>query len=564
MMIGKKQIIATLLILIVGIFIGKVIFSSEASQPDIHEHESSSETVWTCSMHPQIKLSQPGLCPICAMDLIPLEEGGVADDSVSITLSKNATERAKLETNVVKKRSLEQNLDLYGVVEVDESNLEQISSRLAGRIEKLDVDYRGATVKRGDPLYTMYSPQLLTLQQELIGSSRRAKGGNSFDNRVFEASKRKLHLLGFGKRAIEKIIRLQKPSDRLTVRSLTSGTVLALYVVEGGYLKEGSPVVRIANLNSVWLQAEAYERDLPFIKVGDSTFFHTESNPSEEFGGVVSFIDPLIDVQKRTAKVRIALKNSGLKLGAFGRVRIISKTDALLSIPHSAALYTGKRALVYVVEKGEKSSRYKGREVVLGKRGLFYTEVVSGLKKGEEVVSRGAFRIDGELQIMAKKSVMSIMDEPKRSSSTLSPSFIKAKKELFTLYFLFAKSLASDDAEGGKDHLHKIHSLLKRDIQFEGSSFALWNEEVKRLGDELHTKQFENMKGYREFLYPLSNALVALSKVYGSEEVYFVAHCPMAFDNRGAHWLQKDDDLKNPYYGAMMLKCGTIQGRVGE
>lgn len=568
---NKKQIGITIALVTLGLIIGILIPFGDRemhTDNDGHDHSTSSqkETIWTCSMHPQIKLKEPGLCPICAMDLIPLEEGMEADGPFSLTLSEASAKRALIETSPVKKRTLENQLTFYGVVEVNEQTRQKISARFAGRIEKLFVNYTGAKVKRGAPLLSIYSPELITLQQELITNQKNAKSGRDFDMRVFEASKRKLRLLGFSKWELQNILTSKRPMEKLVVRAPREGTVLKLLVTEGGYVKEGTPLVEVADLSSLWLQAEVYERELPFVEIGDTVSFHTELEPSKEITGVVSFIDPLIDMKKRTAQVRITLEQSTLKAGAYGEVKLFKVSEPLLSIPNTAPLYTGKRAVLYVAKRDSGKVTYEGREVVLGKRGRTFTEVISGVAEGEEVVSRGAFRIDGELQIMAKTSVMQVMkSDVEMERSPLPSKLLKVNDSLVALYLSFEEALTADDEQGAKAHFSDLMTFLMKDNRFEGQQYTLWNGELENLKKETHNGTFETILDLRAFLLFFSNTMITLQNEYGFKmDNLFLAHCPMAFDNNGAHWIQQSKELKNPYYGAQMLKCGSIKGPIGE
>lgn len=568
---NKKQISLGITLLIIGIVVGLLLPTGEKDKQNTndghnHEAETTEETIWTCSMHPQIKLKEPGLCPICAMDLIPLEEGMQVDGPFALTLSDASVKRAQIEAVPVMKRVLEKRLTFYGIVEINEQKKEVISARYAGRIEKLFVNYTGAKVKKGTPLLSIYSPELITLQQELLTNQQMAKSGRDFDVRVFEASKRKMRLLGFSQWELKKILTSKRPMEHLTVRATRTGTVLKLSVTEGVYIKEGTPLVEIANLNSLWLQAEVYERDLPFVEVGDTISFHSELQPSNEISGTISFIDPLIDRQKRTAQVRIELQENALKPGAYGEVSLFKVSEPLLSVPNTAPLYTGKRAVVYVAKEDSGKVTYEGREISLGKRGAAFTEVLAGVSLHEKVVSRGAFRIDSELQIMAKTSVMQVMkSEAEKERYPYPPKLLKVHDSLLTLYLAFEEALAADNEENAKAQLSTIKSLLMKDNSFDGKRYTLWNSELENLKKEAHTGTFNTILELRAFLLLFSNALIGLQNEYGfTFDSLYLAHCPMAFDNNGAHWIQQSDDLKNPYYGASMLKCGSIKSSFGK
>ncbi|SHG09674.1 membrane fusion protein, Cu(I)/Ag(I) efflux system [Desulfacinum infernum DSM 9756] len=389
-----------------------------------HDHGGEKKVqIWTCSMHPQIRLPNPGKCPICGMDLIPAteEEGGAKGGKAPmrrLVLSETARKLAQVQTSPVERKPVEVTLRMVGKLTYDERRMAYITSWIAGRLDRLYVDFTGTVVEKGQPMVYLYSPDLLAAQSELIHAVRAAgdlrKSGleslRSTAAQTIQSAKEKLRLWGLTDAQIQEILRRGAPSDHMTILAPMSGTVVHKDGFEGMYVKTGTRIYTIADLSSLWLKLDAYESDLSWIRVGDRVRFETESYPGEEFAGTVSFIDPFLDEKTRTIKVRVDVPNPDgrLRPGMFARAVLHATVDGdrpPLVIPASAPLLTGKRAVVYV-EIPDRPGTYEGREVVLGPRADRYYVVRYGLREGEKVVTHGNFKIDSAVQILAKPSMM--------------------------------------------------------------------------------------------------------------------------------------------------------------
>ncbi|MEE4354543.1 MAG: efflux RND transporter periplasmic adaptor subunit [Desulfatiglans sp.] len=445
---------------------------------DTHQGGQDMETpgaeksrIWTCSMHPQIRLADPGQCPICGMDLIPASEETSGDQvgSRELLLSPGAIKRAQIQTAPVERKFVSAEISLVGKVDYDETRLANITAWVPGRIDRMFVDYTGVTVKKGDHMVDLYSPDLLTAQEELIQARKTVKeleksGSRSVTNMAAEtlkAVRKKLRLLGLTKNQINSIEQKGNPSDHITIYSPVSGIVIHKEAVKGMYVNTGSKIYTIADLSHVWVKLDAYESDLVWIRYGQEVEFKTEAYPGEIFKGRISFIDPVLNAKTRTVKVRVNVPNSDGKLKpemfvqALVRPRVAAggkvidanlagkwispmhpeivkdepgycdicgmplvraetlgyvteeseEYGAPLVIPASAPLITGKRAVVYVALP-EKPGAFQGREIILGPRAGDYYHVREGLKEGELVVVNGNFKIDSAVQILAKPSMM--------------------------------------------------------------------------------------------------------------------------------------------------------------
>lgn len=399
--------------ILLGFIIGKLSNKSIDTSIDESKHqhiELSENQQWTCSMHPQIKQNKPGLCPICAMDLVPMETASIEGEHVDpneIQMTESALALASVQTTIVKKGFPEKDVQLLGKVKADERNISELTARFGGRIEKLFINYTGQQVKKGEKLGTIYSPELITAQKELLEALKYKTSNPSFYN----ASRAKLKLWDLTEQQIDAIETRGETKTFFDIQSPISGTVTKRYVSIGDYVKEGSPLFEVVNLSKVWVLFDAYESDLPWIKKGDAIEFTLQAVPGKQFNGKVTFIDPFIDAQTRVAQVRVELRNTDgqLKPEMFAngilKSNTAQNTNELL-IPKSAILWTGKRAVVYVKVPDRETSSFIYREIVLGpEAGNFYV-VSEGLSEGEEIAMNGVFKIDAAAQLAGKSSMM--------------------------------------------------------------------------------------------------------------------------------------------------------------
>jgi Cu(I)/Ag(I) efflux system membrane fusion protein len=406
--------------------------SKEAHREDaVSRQVEEAAATWTCSMHPQIRLPEPGQCPICFMDLIPVKENAPtgAIEAVSLrqmTFSPEARKLAEVVVQPVERGSVSVETRMVGKVDYDETRLGHITAWMGGRIDKLYVDYTGSVVKKGQPMAEIYSPELLTAQAELIQASKAIreleKSGlqrvKDSAKQTERAAREKLRLLGLPEGQIKAVLERGTPSDHITLHATMSGVVIQKDILEGMYVKTGERIYTIADLSRVWVVLEAYESDLPWVKLRQDVEFQTDAYPGEIFKGKVVYIDPIVNEKTRTVKVRLDVPNpkGKLKPGMFVRA---SKQSAVkgdqgsLVIPASAPLITGKRAIVYVQIPG-KEGTYEGKEIVLGPRAGDHYIVRSGLVEGELVVTKGNFKIDSAVQLQAKPSMMNPQGEKTR------------------------------------------------------------------------------------------------------------------------------------------------------
>ncbi len=414
----KKNFRLMLSVLVLGSVIGYFIGSggdSGSHEDGVASSGESVVTTWTCSMHPQIKQNKQGLCPLCAMDLTPLEDNsseGEGVDPNEIKMSPSAAKLAAIQTTLVKRGVPVRDVSLLGKIKPDERRIAQLTARYGGRIEKLMVNYRGQKVKKGDVLGTIYSPQLVVAQKELLEAYKFKASNPSF----YKAAYGKLKLWDLTAIQIDAIVEKGEPQLFFKVLAPISGTVTKRHVAIGDYIKEGAALFEVVDLTKLWVMFDAYETDLVWINVGDEANFNVQSIPGKTFKGKVTYIDPFIDAKSRVAKVRIEISNRDgrLKPEMFVNGRLHSKgrvKSNKLMIPKSAILWTGKRAVVYVKVPDRESPTFIYREIILGaEAGNFYV-VAKGLLEEEEIAINGVFKIDASAQLAGLTSMMNPSDE---------------------------------------------------------------------------------------------------------------------------------------------------------
>jgi Cu(I)/Ag(I) efflux system membrane fusion protein len=399
--------------LIAGLFLGWLLFHPErtaAVKPGSEEEVVQEDTIWTCSMHPQIRMPEPGKCPICGMDLIPLkhtEQTAMDMDNDAIHMTPDAAQLANVETTVVTRQKPEKEVRLYGKVEPDERLLQSQVAHIAGRIENLSVNFTGETVTAGQVLGQIYSPELVTAQQELLEAARVKDDQPA----LYKAAREKLLQWKLTENQVSEIETTGRTRNTVDIVSNTSGVIIARKVNKGDYVSQGSILYEIADLLKVWIVFDAYESDLPFLQSGEKVSFELKAMPGVNHTGKIIFIDPVIDPLTRIAGVRAEADNrdGNLKPGMFatGIVSTVLKGyENNPVIPRSSVLWTGRRSVVYVKQIDSEDPVFKIREVELGPElGNGYL-VISGLEEGEEIVTNGTFSVDAAAQLEGKPSMM--------------------------------------------------------------------------------------------------------------------------------------------------------------
>ncbi|MGJ8677051.1 MAG: efflux RND transporter periplasmic adaptor subunit [Akkermansiaceae bacterium] len=696
-------------------------FGLPDAEPATDVVAEESNEVWTCSMHPQIRQPNFGICPICEMDLIELQdsgEGGIRE----ISVSPEASALLNLQVSPVIRSTAAAQVSLFGRIAYDERRVSTITSRIGGRIDRLFVDFTGARVRKGDHLAEIYSPEIYVAQRELIQATKSVKNQTSSSDIVrktrmslLNAAREKLRLLELSEDQIDAISQKTEPSDRITIRSPQDGIVVGKSVNQGTYVKTGDSLFKVADLSAVWLIMEAYESDLPWLRYAQDISFTVEAMPGEEFHGRIAFIDPDLDPVTRVAKVRVNVENPNqtLKPGMFASAHVESRitgsgnvldpslegkwispmhpeiikdrpgkcdicgmdlvpaaelgfisqageSESLpLLIPASAVLQTGERSVVYVRLPEKNEPTFEGREIVLGSKVGKQFIVENGLSEGELVVSQGAFKLDSELQIKAKPSMMNpnagleelpadsapeelsgqwdpvlrslarlqsakdpdsaeealegmvsaikAVDQSALQPDTLQlwgefsnrllngliiaqrrlpqeieqasriatrsteeagrylglssrteipnqsdPAIAESLKHLIDAYLPLSKALADDDPEKAK--------AAAKEFGRHSNMFSLKEDADYLQQNAKDLAAIDDIAKQRLVFQNISNRLIALIRSHGLDAVgsAYVVHCPMVSDGKGGDWISRVAEVVNPYFGDMMLNCGSV------
>ena len=415
--------IGVVLAVVIAFVVGRssVDQDQEESEAETQDGAGAEEVTYTCPMHPQIRQDEFGTCPICHMDLVPASSGGGGQSLKAVQMSEGARRLARVQNGFVQAGPLSQEVRLFGRVAINENAEVDLTAWTAGRIERLVVNAVGEEVRRGQLLARIYSPELLAAQQNLIHARRNADAARTEEGErrlraaeaTLEAARTELRLLGMEARQIREVEESGQARETVDIFATASGTVRARRVSEGDYVGKGERILSLAALDTVWAQLEIQERDLGRIQVGAPVVVTGPGMGSRELEGRIAFISPDLDEQRRVARARVVLDNSdgALRPGMYlnGKVEVAHEDEGALSIPRSAVLWTGKRSLVYVYDRGLDPAGYVPRKVTLGPLMGDRYIIEEGLNAGEEIALRGAYRIDASLQVQGGPTMMSVM-----------------------------------------------------------------------------------------------------------------------------------------------------------
>ncbi|TXE15177.1 efflux RND transporter periplasmic adaptor subunit [Seonamhaeicola algicola] len=585
-----NKILIYLGLLAVGLLLGWLLFGGSSKEEADHNHNEVEQTnqMWTCSMHPQIMQPEPGDCPICGMDLIPAESGADGLTADQFKLTTNAMALANIQTTVVGNGLVENGIiKLSGkIAENEEANAVQVSY-FAGRIERLNVSFTGEEVRKGQLLATIYSPELYAAQQELITAASLKESQPA----LYKAVRNKLKLWKLSENQINQIEETGKVKENFPVYATVSGTVTEKLVEQGDYIKQGQPLLKIANLNTVWGNFDVYENQIDRFKKGQEVMITTNAYPNKEFKGKVDFIDPVLNTKTRTVTLRVVLSNKDdvFKPGMFVTANIegsTAKNDEVISIPASSVLWTGERSVVYLKTNPDQPI-FEMREIKLGNQIGNEYEVVEGLFVGNEIVTNGTFTVDAAAQLQGKKSMMNKdggkvmtgheghlgMDNNasnKESDHTnmnerleVSEKFQQQLNSVYNAYINLKDALVKEDSISTSanattllNKLNKVDMKLLSDNKAHNHWMSLEGE-IKSSATSI--SETSDIKSQRDHFKHLSSHLINAVQLFGINEKVYVEFCPMADNNNGAYWLSKEEKVINPYFGEAMLTCGEVK-----
>lgn len=562
--------------------------TSTATQPS-----SPGKQLWTCSMHPQVLQDHPGTCPICHMELTPVkgahDHNGMSDRGVQI--DPVVVQNMGVRTAPAEVGPLVQSVRVVGYFEEPEPFHRDINLRVNGWIEKLYANVDGMAIEEGKPLFDLYSPELTVAIDELIAARKQNSqaasqaSGDTMIRSLYDSAKRKLTQFGLGEQQIEQLAKLDTAPQTVPILAPLSGHLTAKMVYEGAAVKAGDLVLRLASRHRMWIDAQVYEQQMPFVRAGQKVRATSVSQPGRVFEGTVLFIHPHVDPTTRTALVRIEVPNEDLLLrqGMYASVELLADTQrTALLIPREAVIDTGVKQVAFV-SLGE--GKFEPRDLQLGSTGQGGTvEVVAGVKAGEQVVVSGQFLIDSESRL--KEAIAkhlsaglvstTVAENPTPAAAratppapTTAPADAAAPLEvphtddIVAAYLVLARQLGEKqkaDAPLDAEKLIDVASMASHHAQGEAAAIAA------KVAEAATALRGQPLAEQRKKFGMLGDAVIALVKRSApspkATPALYILHCPMAFDDIGGNWLQDHDDVANPFYATQMKTCGEVVGRV--
>lgn len=542
------------------------------------DEQAAGDTFFTCGMHPWVILPEPGLCPICHMELTPLDPAKFTGE---ISIDPVLVQNIGVRTGLVESGPLVGTVRTVGKVDYDETRLHDVNLKVAGWIEQLHVDFLGASVEQGQPLFELYSPELFSAQQEyLLAVQQRKQPGVPHVPRVAEdavsalqAARTRLSYFGIDDAQIEQLETSGQPRKSMTIKSPIAGTVIRKMAVAGMRVEPGMQMYRIADLGKVWVTVTVYEYQLPFVELGQEATMTLAYVPGQEFHGRVTYVYPWTDEKTREVNVRLEFDNDAglLKPGMFANVQLRrTLAEARTLVSRSAVIDTGERQVAFVSLGG---GRFEPRKLRLGiETDGGMVEVLDGLKPGERVVTSAQFLLDSESKIregllrMIRGDLAGTEDVNVEGPELdgMPPALAAALAAALEGYLQVGDLLAGDStagiAEPARAIAAAVDAMLEVDVPGNEHFWHRHDEAATIRGKALELAAQADLAAARLIFYDLSVALGKLLRGTGvpaeREQTVEELHCPMFLENQGgAIWLQDAGAVRNPYFGSKMLGC---------
>jgi Cu(I)/Ag(I) efflux system membrane fusion protein len=526
-----------------------------AAEP-AHDHA----TVYQCPMHPWIKSDKPDAkCTICGMALVAAGNNGATNaplDPNLVSLTPGQAAVTGVQTAAVSRGPLLRTLRVNGVIDDDETRHRILAARVPGRVEKLHVNYVGAEVKEGEPLATIYSPEMLTAQRTYV--ERLRAGTTAFTVSERSNARERLLELGLTEAEIRILEGTLEPTAMVNIRAPMSGTVVSRAVYEGQYVETNDRLFEIGDFSRMWFVFDVYESDLAWVRAGQTVEIALASLPGRLLTAPITFIDPNLNETTRTARARVVLDNADRHLlhRQTGLAYVKMESPETLLVPRSAVLQHRGKPIVYV-DRGNRA--FAASEIQLGRTGDTTVEVLGGLAAGDRVVTEGALILDGQAQL----AHAAIGGEP--APAAAAPTKVSAAEpghdeaayaQLKTLAFAAADAaaaLAADDLAGYQRGLPALRAGLHAYLAALGPAAK---GPLAAFKDAL--VDGPDLRAARRAFEPFSTALVDLAReqhLHHREDLH-VFQCPMTPVLGTGRWLSRSADLRNPFFGSAMLECG--------
>ena len=509
-------------------------------------------------MHPWITSDKPGNCTICGMPLVPVyEDKPMADTGTMLTISPDTARVIGLETAVASLEPLGKSIRFSGILDDDDTLHRVVAAFYDGRIEQVFVQQVGQKVKAGQPLASIYSPELLYVVREYQNAAARGK-----NDPVALNSRHRLIQYGLSPGQVDSLATAPRDHYALDILAPMDGTILVRNAYQGQYVKNGERLFEMGNLARLWFKAEVYEKDLSFVRIGEKARITSPAAPGRTFEGTVTFLDPNFDPDSRSTKIRIEVDNPLtetpgsyeriLPHRAYGEAELQAFFPAVLSIPRTALIRDGRREVVYLQKK---PGEFEMRPVKAGLTGDSRVQIVSGLAAGDIVAARGNLMLDAEAQLRSGGQDSGI------SKKALPESLV----HFFHRLSAITSALASDDL-----------SAAQKEVPWKFGSVAPSTESAgilsmaeSRLFALPQLEPSGNLVDFRKAFYVWSTAAAELAlelKTAGYDVPVHVFECPMTGASfpgapKSARWIQVSDKTDNPYLGLDMQTCGKEVGQ---